>query len=153
MAARSLRLLGIATMRPFSLAKRRKRAIFYSNKINNFRFKQLFSGNMRGRCRSREKPNFSAQKRHEALASLRRQRWRHALRDKWYVERIAQNGSETHWRAERADLFEVLEDLQTAQQAGEYFRFLAPADATDEELDILLERGATPTFPPLTVAA
>jgi hypothetical protein len=75
------------------------------------------------------------------------------LRDKWYVERIAQNGSETHWRAERADLFEVLEDLQTAQEAGEYFRFLAPSDATDEELEILLERGATPTFPPLTVAA
>jgi hypothetical protein len=75
------------------------------------------------------------------------------LREKWYVERIAQNGSETHWQAERSDLFEVLEDLQTAQEAGEYFRFLAPSDATDEELDILLERGATPTFPPLTVAA
>ena len=75
------------------------------------------------------------------------------MREKWYVERVAQNASETHWQAERSDLFEVLEDLQTAQEAGEYFRFIAPSNASDEELDILLERGATPTFPPLTAAA
>lgn len=71
------------------------------------------------------------------------------MRTAWHVERIAQNGTEIHWQAERADLFEVLEDLQSAQEAGEYFRFLAPSEATDEELDLLIERGATPTFPPL----
>ena len=75
------------------------------------------------------------------------------MRTAWHVERIAQNGTEIHWQAERADLFEVLEDLQSAQEAGEYFRFLAPSEATDEELDLLIERGATPTFPALTAAA
>jgi hypothetical protein len=75
------------------------------------------------------------------------------MRKAWHVERIAQNGTEIHWQAERADLFEVLEDLQSAQEAGEHFRFIAPSGATDEELDLLIERGATPTFPPLTAAA
>ncbi len=75
------------------------------------------------------------------------------MRTAWHVERIAQNAKEIHWQAERADLFEVLEDLQSAQEAGEHFRFLAPSEATDEELDLLIERGATPTFPPLTEAA
>jgi hypothetical protein len=76
-----------------------------------------------------------------------------SVRTAWYVERVAQNATQTHWQAERADLFEVLEDLQAAQEAGEHFRFIAPSEASDEELDILLERGATPTFPPLTAAA
>jgi hypothetical protein len=75
------------------------------------------------------------------------------VRTAWYVERIAQNNEGAPWSAERADLFEVLEDLKTAQKAGEYFRFLAPSDASDEEIDLLLERGATPTFPPLAFAA
>ena len=75
------------------------------------------------------------------------------MRTAWHVERIAQNGTEIHWQAERGDLFEVLEDLQSAQEAGEYFRFIAPSEATDEELDLLIERGATPTFPPLTATA
>jgi hypothetical protein len=75
------------------------------------------------------------------------------MRTAWHVERIAQNGHKIHWQAERADLFEVLEDLQSAQEAGEHFRFIAPSEATDEELDLLIERGATPTFPPLTAAA
>jgi hypothetical protein len=72
------------------------------------------------------------------------------VRTAWYVERIAPNGTHAHWQAERSDLFEVLEDLRTAQEAGEHFRFLAPSEASDEELDVLLERGAKPTFPPLT---
>jgi hypothetical protein len=75
------------------------------------------------------------------------------VRTSWYVERIAPNGSRAHWVAERSDLFEVLEDLRRAQEAGEYFRFLAPSEASDEELDVLLERGAKPTFPALTVSA
>ncbi|HLH48283.1 MAG TPA: hypothetical protein VKV96_02985 [Roseiarcus sp.] len=75
------------------------------------------------------------------------------MRTAWHVERIAQNGTAIHWQAERADLFEVLEDLQSAQEAGEHFRFIAPSEATDEELDLLIERGAKPTFPPLTAAA
>jgi hypothetical protein len=75
------------------------------------------------------------------------------MRTAWHVERIIQNGKEIHWQAERADLFAVLEDLQSAQEAGEHFRFIAPSEATDEEVDLLIERGATPTFPALIIAA
>ena len=71
------------------------------------------------------------------------------MRAAWYVERIAQNGTNVHWRAERMNLNEVLDDLQIAQQEGEQFRFIAPSHASDEELDVLLKRGAFPTFPPL----
>jgi hypothetical protein len=47
------------------------------------------------------------------------------------------------------NLNEVLDDLQIAQKEGAQFRFIAPSHATDEELDVLLKRGAFPTFPPL----
>jgi len=71
------------------------------------------------------------------------------LRAAWYVERIAQDGTRDPWRAERMNLNEVLDDLQIAQKEGAQFRFIAPSHATDEELDVLLKRGAFPTFPPL----
>jgi hypothetical protein len=51
------------------------------------------------------------------------------------------------------NLNEVLDDLQVAQKEGAQFRFIAPSHATDEELDVLLKRGAFPTFPPLKPGA
>jgi hypothetical protein len=81
------------------------------------------------------------------------QRWRRLLRAAWYVERIAQNGTQDHWRAERMNLNEVLDDLQVAQKEGAQFRFIAPSHATDEELDVLLKRGAFPTFLPFKSGA
>jgi hypothetical protein len=69
------------------------------------------------------------------------------VRPSWFVERIARGASKPHWRAERATLSEVLDDLHAAEAAGDMFRFIAPWHATDEELDALVSQGAMPTFP------
>jgi hypothetical protein len=71
------------------------------------------------------------------------------MRASWFVERIARGASSPHWRAERMNLSEVLQDLVAAKEADDHFRFLAPWFASDEELDVLLRRGAMPTFPAL----
>ena len=68
------------------------------------------------------------------------------MRASWFVERITRGAAQPHWRAERATLAEVLEDLHAAEAAGDVFRFIAPWHATDEELDDLIRRGAMPTF-------
>jgi hypothetical protein len=70
------------------------------------------------------------------------------VRTAWYVERIAQKATGPHWQAERKELNEVFEDLRAAKEAGDHFRFIAPAQASDTELNALLRRGAMPTFLP-----
>jgi hypothetical protein len=69
-----------------------------------------------------------------------------ALRRTWIIERIDRKGALIGWRAERRRFDEVLEDLWSANDAGEGLRFAAPAHASDGELDYLLENGARPNF-------
>ena len=68
------------------------------------------------------------------------------MRRTWIVERIDRKGARISWPAERRRLDEVLEDLWSANGAGEGLRFAAPAHASDGELDYLLENGARPNF-------
>jgi hypothetical protein len=68
------------------------------------------------------------------------------LRRTWIVERIDRKGARISWPAERRRFDEVLEDLWSANGAGEDLRFAAPAHASDGELDYLLENGARPNF-------
>ncbi len=64
----------------------------------------------------------------------------------WFVERIARGAAQPHWQAERLALSDVLDDLHASEVAGDLFRFIAPWHATADELDVLLRRGAMPTF-------
>jgi hypothetical protein len=74
------------------------------------------------------------------------------MRVSWFVERIARGASSPHWCTERMNMWEVLQDLTAAKDAGDHFRFIAPSSASDEDLETLLRRGAMPTFPAFKIS-
>jgi hypothetical protein len=76
-----------------------------------------------------------------------------AMRVSWFVERIGKGASSPHWCTERMNMWEVLQDLAAAKDAGDHFRFIAPSSATDQDLDALLRRGAMPTFPAFRISS
>ena len=76
-----------------------------------------------------------------------------AMRVSWFVERIAKGASSPHWCTERMNMWEVLQDLPAAKDAGDHFRFIAPSSASDQDLDTVLRRGAKPTFPAFNISS